>query len=77
MAANQTWQPLERDALAARLARDIPEGWSVNLGIGIVVPAEKILETLNHPDLVQMRKDTEEAIRLGRIPRLDSTVVEE
>jgi 3-oxoadipate CoA-transferase beta subunit len=35
MAANQTWQPLERDALAARLARDIPEGWSVNLGIGI------------------------------------------
>jgi 3-oxoadipate CoA-transferase beta subunit len=35
MAANQAWQPLERDALAARLARDIPEGWSVNLGIGI------------------------------------------
>src|SRR5438477_1477615 len=35
MAATQTWQPLERDALAARLARDIPEGWSVNLGIGI------------------------------------------
>src|SRR5439155_15939711 len=29
------WQPLERDALAARLAQDIPEGWSVNLGIGI------------------------------------------
>ena len=35
MAANQTWQPLGRDALAARLAQDIPEGWSVNLGIGI------------------------------------------
>ena len=35
MAATQTWQPLERDALAARLAQDIPEGWSVNLGIGI------------------------------------------
>ena len=35
MAANQNWQPLERDALAARLAQDIPEGWSVNLGIGI------------------------------------------
>src|SRR5678815_1805480 len=29
------WQPLGRDALAARLAQDIPEGWSVNLGIGI------------------------------------------
>jgi len=35
MTATQTWQPLDRDALAARLARDIPEGWSVNLGIGI------------------------------------------
>ena len=26
---------LGRDALAARVAQDIPEGWSVNLGIGI------------------------------------------
>jgi 3-oxoadipate CoA-transferase beta subunit len=33
MAAN--WKPLNRDQLAARVARDIPEGWSVNLGIGI------------------------------------------
>jgi 3-oxoadipate CoA-transferase, beta subunit len=29
------WKALGRDELAARLARDIPEGWSVNLGIGI------------------------------------------
>ena len=35
MADNEAWQPLGRDALAARVARDIPEGWSVNLGIGI------------------------------------------
>ncbi|HUZ64354.1 MAG TPA: 3-oxoacid CoA-transferase subunit B [Acetobacteraceae bacterium] len=27
--------PLNRTAMAARLARDIPEGWTVNLGIGI------------------------------------------
>jgi 3-oxoadipate CoA-transferase beta subunit len=27
-------EPLTRDGMAARLARDIPEGWFVNLGIG-------------------------------------------
>lgn len=35
MAEVKAWQPLARDALAARVAQDIPEGWSVNLGIGI------------------------------------------
>ncbi|MBV8889642.1 MAG: 3-oxoacid CoA-transferase subunit B [Alphaproteobacteria bacterium] len=35
MAEAQAWRPLDRNALAARVARDIPEGWSVNLGIGI------------------------------------------
>lgn len=29
------FQPLDRDGIAARIARDIPEGWFVNLGIGI------------------------------------------
>ena len=28
-------QPLDRDGIAARIAQDIPEGWFVNLGIGI------------------------------------------
>ncbi len=35
MPETANWQPLGRDALAARVAQDIPEGWSVNLGIGI------------------------------------------
>ncbi len=30
-----TFKPLSRAAIAARIARDIPEGWFVNLGIGI------------------------------------------
>ncbi len=29
------WTPLDRAGMAARAARDIPEGWLVNLGIGI------------------------------------------
>jgi 3-oxoadipate CoA-transferase beta subunit len=35
MAETVSWQPLGRDELAMRVAQDIPEGWSVNLGIGI------------------------------------------
>ncbi len=31
----QAWTPLDRAGIAARAARDIPEGWVVNLGIGI------------------------------------------
>ena len=60
MAANQTWQPLERDALAARLARDIPEGWSVNLGIGIptlvgnYVPPEREVVFHSENDILGM-----------------------
>lgn len=29
------WTPLDRNGMAARAAADIPEGWLVNLGIGI------------------------------------------
>ena len=33
--ADSEFSPLDRNGIAARCARDIPEGWLVNLGIGI------------------------------------------
>ena len=45
--ADNKFTPLDRNGIAERVARDIPEGWLVNLGIGIptqiadFVPAER------------------------------------
>ena len=37
--------PLDRDGMAARAARDIPEGWVVNLGIGIPTEVANFIPT--------------------------------
>jgi hypothetical protein len=42
-----------------------------NSGISIVVPATKILETLNHPELVQMRQEIDDQIAKEKLPVMD------
>jgi hypothetical protein len=41
---------------------DVPAR-SVHTGIGVVIPVEKIIETIQHPDLIAMRKTIVEKLR--------------
>jgi hypothetical protein len=41
---------------------DAPER-SIHTGIGVVIPVDKIVETIQHPDLVAMRKDIVNKLR--------------
>jgi len=45
---------------AARPTLMSPEDGGINQGIAVVVPADKVLDTLNEPSLVAMRKKLEE-----------------
>jgi hypothetical protein len=47
----------------------------VNLGIGVVVPAHKIIEVIEHPDLVKLRENNEARIRSMISPGLDRIVI--
>ncbi|MBI3475345.1 MAG: hypothetical protein HY010_06410 [Acidobacteria bacterium] len=44
----------------------------VNLGIGIVVPAIKIIETLNRPELEKMRNEKDNILMKKNVPGMDS-----
>ena len=44
----------------------------VNMGIGIVVPAVKILETINREELVAIRKEGERLVSRSMVPGTDS-----
>jgi len=50
---------------------DVEEMGPVNMGIAIVIPAKKILEVLNQPDLVQMRKQAENKLKRKTLPVQD------
>jgi hypothetical protein len=41
------------------------------LGVAIVVPADKIIEILERPELKAKREEREENVRRGRIPTPD------
>jgi hypothetical protein len=45
----------------------------VNMGVAIVIPANKILETLYHPELVKMRQALDEKKRDADLPVADAT----
>jgi hypothetical protein len=63
------WDVKESDLNQPRFVHDRKLG--VNSGIGIVIPAIKILETIHHPLLEQNRAAAEEMYRLGIMPKMD------
>jgi hypothetical protein len=63
------WDIKESEINNPRIAQDRQRG--VNLGIGIVVPAYKIHETLYQSALVNMRKEQEQVCLKQNVPGMD------
>jgi len=62
-----SFTPRDRDAMAARAARDIPEGWVVNLGIGIPTEVANFIP----PDLEVIVHSENGVIGAGPAPAPD------
>ena len=62
-----SFTPRDRDAMAARAARDIPEGWVVNLGIGIPTEVANFIS----PDLEVIVHSENGVIGAGPAPAPD------
>jgi hypothetical protein len=54
---------------------DTADRASINTGVGIAIPVEKILETLNHPDLAALRQKRAEEFRNSRGATPDSGIL--
>ena len=64
------WDIKESEMNKAFFTHDRKHG--VNMGIAIVVPAVKILETLNKPDFVEVRETMKEMLKRSLVPGTDS-----
>jgi hypothetical protein len=64
------WDIKESEMNLPSLTQDRKHG--VNYGVAIVVPAYKIVETLNRPELIDIRKKAEEASLRQRVSGTDS-----
>ena len=64
------WDIKESEMNKAYFGHDRKHG--VNLGIAIVVPAQKILETINQPELIEMREKQLAAVKQQSVPGMDS-----
>jgi len=68
-------QNLVEDIVTDADSDDNGTGTGINTGIGVVIPVEKISETLDHPDLREMRKESAQEMRKkqGATPDLDAS----
>jgi hypothetical protein len=64
------WDIRESEMNKASIIQDRKRG--VNLGIGIVVPAAKIFETINQPALVESRDEMDKKMSKRSVPGMDS-----
>lgn len=53
--------------------KDIRGKGAINMGIAIVIPAKKILEVINQPELVEKRQVAEEELKQQNLPTPDDT----
>jgi len=64
------WDINESDLNKPYITHDRKHG--VNLGVGIVVPAYKILEVISQPELAEMRKEINDNLKRKSVPGMDS-----